>query len=113
MKTKVDVRPAVRNDIPIILHFIQQLANFEKCPEQVLATNATLAKTLGLETDPTAAEVSINATQLKPGQFAKCVIAQVDGKDAGFSVFFYNYSTVQLPPPPHTHCGRLRLRLNG
>src|SRR5271154_2803189 len=79
MKTKVGVRPAVPSDIPTILDFIQQLANFEKCPEQVLATHATLAKTLGLETEPTAAEVSIDATQLRPGQFAKCVIAQVDG----------------------------------
>src|SRR5271154_1817526 len=79
MKTKVAVRPAVPSDIPTILDFIQQLANFEKCPERVLATHATLAKTLGLETEPAAAEVSIDATQLRPGQFAKCVIAQVDG----------------------------------
>jgi hypothetical protein len=95
MKTKVDIRPAVPKDIPTILEFIQQLANFEKCPERVFATHATLATTLGLETEPTAAEVSIDATQLKPGQFAKCVIAEVDDKDAGFAIFFYNYSTVQ------------------
>jgi hypothetical protein len=95
MKTKVAVRPAVPSDIPTILDFIQQLANFEKCPERVLATHATLAKTLGLESEPTAAEVSLDATQLRPGQFAKCVIAQVDGKDAGLAIFFYNYSTVR------------------
>jgi hypothetical protein len=95
MKTKVGIRPAVPSDIPTILDFIQQLANFEKCPERVLATHATLAKTLGLETEPTAAEVSLDATQLRPGQFAKCVIAQVDGKDAGVAIFFYNYSTVR------------------
>src|SRR5277367_178505 len=100
MKTKVDIRPAVPKDIPIILNFIQQLANFEKCPEQVVATHATLAKTLGLETEPTTAEVSIDATQLRSGQFAKCMIAEVDGKDAGFVIFFYNYSTVRQPPNP-------------
>jgi len=99
MKTKVEVHPAATKDIPTILNFIQQLATFEKCPERVLATEATLAKTLGLETDPTAAEVSIDATELKLGQFAKCVIAKADNKDAGFAIFFYNYSTV-CPPPP-------------
>ena len=100
MKRRVDIRPAVPRDIPVILNFIQKLADFEKCPERVLATHATLAKTLGLETEPTVADVSINATHLKPGQFAKCIMAQVDGKDAGFAVFFYNYSTVRLPVPP-------------
>jgi hypothetical protein len=92
MKTNVDVRPALPKDIPTILDFISQLALFEKCREKVLATHESLARTLGLESEE--GDNSISATQLLPGQFAKCMIAYVDGKEAGFAVFFYNYSTV-------------------
>jgi hypothetical protein len=92
MKTKVEVQPASPKDVPAILDFITQLAVFEKCPEKVLATHESLARTLGLESEE--GDKSISATQLLPGQFAKCVIAYIDGKEAGFAVFFYNYSTV-------------------
>jgi hypothetical protein len=105
-KSKVEIRPAQPKDVPVILDFIIQLAIFEKCPERVLATEATLAKTLGLESEPTASETDISATQLKPGQFAKCVIAYVDGNEAGFAVFFYNYSTV-YPSFPSSLIDRL------
>src|SRR5437762_10043526 len=93
MKIKVEIRAALPKDIPTILDLITQLADFEKCPERVLATHESLARTLGLESE---GDNSISATQLLPGQFAKCVIAHVDGKEAGFVVFFYNYSTVCL-----------------
>jgi hypothetical protein len=95
MRVKVDVRAAAAKDIPVIHDFITQLAVFEKCPERVLATYETLRKTLGLESEPASSDIDITATQLRPGQFAKCVIAEVDGKEAGFAVFFYNYSTVR------------------
>src|SRR5579859_2595261 len=94
MRAKVGIRPAGTTDVPVIHNFITELALFEKCPERVLATHDTLAKTLGLEAEPTAADTEIAATHLKPGQFAKCVIAEVEGEPAGFAVFFYNYSTV-------------------
>jgi hypothetical protein len=99
MKAKVEVRAAVPGDVPTIHDFITQLAVFEKCPERVLATHDTLATTLGLESEPGASDTDISATRLRPGQFAKCVIAHIDGKDVGFSVFFYNYSTVPYPTP--------------
>lgn len=102
MKAKVEVRAAVPQDVPTIHDFITQLAVFEKCPERVFATHETLARTLGLESIPTTSDTDISATQFRPGQFAKCVIAHVDGKDAGFAIFFYNYSTVPLPPSFNT-----------
>ena len=98
MKTEIVVRAAVPEDIPTIHDFVTQLAVFEKCPERVLATHETLAKTLGLESPPSSSDTDISATQLRPGQFAKCVIAQIDDKNAGFAIYFYNYSTV--PPVP-------------
>ena len=97
---KVQVRAAVPKDIPVIHDFITQLAVFEKCPERVLATHETLTKTLGLESQPASADIDITATHLRPAQFAKCVIAEVDGKEVGIAVFFYNYSTVLIPSPP-------------
>lgn len=93
--TMVSVRPAVPADLPTILDFITQLAVFEKCPEKVFATEETLRKTLGLESEQSSSETKISSTTLRAGQFAKCVIAQVDNEDAGFAVFFYNYSTVR------------------
>ena len=93
-KVKVDVTPARPEDIPEILHFIAQLALFEKCPERAVATHEKLEKTLGLESEPSEHETDIGSTQLRPGQFAKCIIARVDRKPCGFAVFFYNYSTV-------------------
>jgi hypothetical protein len=93
MRAQIEIRNARPKDVEIIHHFITQLAIFEKCPEQVKATNETIAKTMGLESEPTE-ETGISATRLRAGQFAKCVIAYVDNKEAGFAVFFYDYSTV-------------------
>jgi hypothetical protein len=99
MRAKIDIRAATPNDVPVIHDFITQLAVFEKCPEKVLATHESLSKTLGLDSQPTDSETDIAATQLNPGQFAKCVIAHIDGKEAGFAIFFYNYSTVRTCSP--------------
>jgi GNAT superfamily N-acetyltransferase len=111
-ETKVQVLPAKQDDVPVIHNFISQLALFEKCPERVLATHDTIAKTLGLESDPTDDEVAITSTQLKPGQFAKCILAHVNGQKAGFAVFFYNYSTVLISPPAPLNYPRLFLLAN-
>jgi hypothetical protein len=97
MKAEVEIRPARPEDIPTILDFIKQLAGFETSVNKVKATHETLAKTLGLETDPSPSEVSISATNYRPGQFAKCVFAYVNNQKAGFAIFYYNYSTVALP----------------
>jgi anoctamin-10 len=94
MKAKVEIRPARPEDIPTILDFIKQLAGFENSVNKVQATHESLAETLGLETEPSPEEVAINATQYRPGQFAKCVFAYVDNEKAGFAVYYYNYSTV-------------------
>ena len=70
------IRPATRADIPQILRFIRALATYERAPQAVTATEA------GLERDGFGAN---------PIYF--CLIAEDDGKSAGFALFFYNYST--------------------
>lgn len=70
------IRAAGRSDVALILAFIRELAAYEKLSEEVVATEDTLAATL-FGSHP-AAEV---------------LIAEVDGRPAGFALFYSNYST--------------------
>jgi GNAT superfamily N-acetyltransferase len=72
----VRLRFATRADIPLILAFIRELAEYERAPEAVVADEATLAESLFGE---------------RPG--AEVVIAEADGEPAGFALFFHNFST--------------------
>lgn len=72
----VTLRLATRVDVPLILAFIRELAEYEREPDAVHADEATLAASL------------FGAT---PG--AEVVIAEADGQPAGFALFFHNFST--------------------
>jgi GNAT superfamily N-acetyltransferase len=70
------IRPATRADLPQILRFIRALAAYERAPEAVEATEA------GLERDGFGAN-----------PFYFCLMAEYDGRAAGFALCFFNYST--------------------
>ena len=72
----IQLRPAQIADVPQILAFIRELAEYEKLAHEAVADEATLAAQLF--GDRPAAEV---------------VIAEVDGQPAGFALFFHNFST--------------------
>jgi GNAT superfamily N-acetyltransferase len=72
----VTLRLATRDDVPLILDFIRALAEYEREPDAVLATEAMLETELFGE---------------RPG--AEVVIAEADGQPAGFALFFHNFST--------------------
>lgn len=72
----VTLRAATRDDVPLILTFIRELADYEREPDAVQADEATLAANLFGE---------------RPG--AEVVIAEADGRPAGFALFFHNFST--------------------
>ena len=72
----MNVRAATRDDVPLILAFIRELAAYEKLAEEVVATEDTLAATL-----------------FGPRPYAFVLISEVDGESAGFALFFHNYST--------------------
>jgi GNAT superfamily N-acetyltransferase len=72
----LEIAPATREDVPLILSLIRELAEYEKMSHLVSATEAGLAATLFGE---------------RPG--AEVRIASVDGEPAGFALFFPNYST--------------------
>jgi len=79
--TGLVLRPATREDVPLILHFIRGLAEYERLAHECVATEDRLAQTL-FGARP-AAEVQL---------------AFVDGEPAGFALFFHNYSTFLAQP---------------
>ena len=72
----VSIRSATEADVPLILRFIRDLAIYEKLEHKVIATEETVRRTL-----------------FGNPRFAEVVFAEVDGKEAGFALFFHNYST--------------------
>ena len=74
----IEIRPATDEDVPAILGFIRELAIYEKAEAEVTATEAHIRRSLFGE------EVR-----------AKALICRVDGVEAGYAVYFFNYSTWQ------------------
>ena len=70
------IREATEDDVPLILSFIRELAEYEKLSHEVVATEEELRKSLFGER-----------------RYAEVLIAEHDGSPAGFAVFFHNFST--------------------
>ncbi|MBA4136509.1 MAG: N-acetyltransferase [Opitutus sp.] len=77
------LRSATRADVPLILQFIRELADYEKLAHEVVATEEKLAATLFPATGTAA---------------ARCVLAFVTDQPAGFALYFFNYSTFLAQP---------------
>ena len=74
-KDRLSIRRAVRSDAPAIADLIMGLAVYEHMPECCHATVPMLEESI-----------------FDRGE-AKVLIAEYDGEPAGFSLYFYNYST--------------------
>lgn len=72
----VTVRPAVPADVPTILGLIRHLAIYERQPDAVEAT-----------------EASLQATFFAPDAKVHAHVAEIDGAVVGIAVWFLNYST--------------------
>jgi GNAT superfamily N-acetyltransferase len=70
------IRPATRDDVPQILAFIHGLAEYEREPDAVTATEDDLLR-----------------DGFGPNPFYFCLIAEHNDKPAGFAFYFFNYST--------------------
>ncbi|AJP73026.1 GNAT family N-acetyltransferase [Sphingomonas hengshuiensis] len=70
------IRPATPADVPQILRFVRDLAEFEREPDAVKAT-----------------EPMLDAALFGPDAVAEAVIAELDGAPVGFALFFRNFST--------------------
>jgi len=75
MNETITFRFAARQDTPLILDFIKQLAAYEKMLDEVVTDEKTLEQ------------------WIFDKQKAEVLFAVVDGKEVGFAVFFHNFST--------------------
>ena len=76
MNGKFHIRSATAADVPVILRFIRELAEYEKLSHEVTATEELLRRHLFGE---------------RP--MAEVILAVEDGVEAGFALFFHNFST--------------------
>lgn len=72
------IRPAKRVEVGEVLQLIQDLATYEKAPDQVEASRDDLLNTIFAK---------------EPRVF--CDLVEVDGQIAGMAIWFLNYSTWQ------------------
>jgi ribosomal protein S18 acetylase RimI-like enzyme len=73
----VSIRPAVPADAPTIVQLVRELAEYEREP---------LANVRITETD-------VLRDGFGPERRFECLLAEIDGRAAGFALFLHNYST--------------------
>ena len=75
MNNTLSFKNAERKDVPLLLQFIKELADYEKMLDQVVADEATLEE------------------WIFDKQKAEVFFAVENGKEVGFALFFHNFST--------------------
>ena len=81
MAERVTIRPAAEHEMALVLAFIRELAAYEHLADQVVATEADLAKAV-----------------TGPRPYAEIVLGCLDGAAVGFALFFHNFSTFRGKP---------------
>jgi len=71
----VEIRYASRKDVPVILQFIKELAEYEKEPDAVEATEAILEESI------------FDKKQ------ANVILLEENNESVGFALYFFNFST--------------------
>ena len=74
-KDNIMIRKAERQDVPLLLDFIRGIAQYEKMENEVVASAEVLEREMFDE------------------HRAEAVFAVVDGREVGFALYFYNFST--------------------
>ena len=75
MKSQFKIRFAEKADVPLILQFIKELADYEKLLHEVVATEEVLFESLFVK------------------KSAEVIIGEENGVPVGFALFFHNFST--------------------
>ncbi len=70
------IKHATRAEVPLILQLIRELADYERAPDDAVATEAQLDKVLFGENPP-----------------AEVILAREGAEPVGFAVYFFNFST--------------------
>ena len=81
MPDELTLRTATESDVPLILQFIRDLAEYERLAHECVAT-----------------EESVRETLFGERPYAEVIIAEHDDAPAGFALFFHNYSTFLARP---------------
>ena len=74
-KENMMIRKAERRDVPLLLEFIKGIARYEKMEDEVIASPDVLEREMFEE------------------HRAEAIFAVVDGREVGFALYFYNFST--------------------
>jgi GNAT superfamily N-acetyltransferase len=74
--SEFEIRSATESDVPVILSLIRELAEYERAPDAVVATETGLRDVL-----------------FGPKRSAEVLLALESGEAVGFAVYFYNFST--------------------
>ncbi len=81
MSDTITIRPATRDEVPLVLEFIRDLARYERLEHEVSASEAELGEALFGER-----------------RYAEVVFACSGGEPVGFALFFHNFSTFKGRP---------------
>lgn len=75
MKKRLTIRFSNQNDVPVIFDFVKSLAKHAKLLDKVVTTEALLMENIFYK------------------RHAEAVIAEIDRKPIGFSIYYYTFST--------------------
>jgi GNAT superfamily N-acetyltransferase len=81
MSDTITIRPATRDEVPLVLEFIRDLARYERLEHEVSASEAELGEAL-----------------FGARRHAEVVFACSGGEPVGFALFFHNFSTFKGRP---------------
>ncbi|MBE2214692.1 MAG: GNAT family N-acetyltransferase [Opitutaceae bacterium] len=81
MPSPFTIRPAIESDLPLLLQFIRDLADYEKLAHECVAD-----------------ETKLRAAMFGPRPCAEALLGFADGEPAAFAVFFQNFSTFLARP---------------
>jgi GNAT superfamily N-acetyltransferase len=81
LSDRIRIRPAERNDVPLLLAMIGELAAYERAADRVTGTESLLESAL-----------------FGPRPAAEAVIADIGAAPAGFALFFHTFSTWECRP---------------
>jgi len=76
MDSTIEIRTAKKEDVPLILSFIKELAEYERLAQEVVATEEILTESLFGEDSVT-----------------EVALAYYNNQPVGFALFFHNFST--------------------
>jgi GNAT superfamily N-acetyltransferase len=73
---ELKIRNSTKEDVPLILQFIKEIADYEKLAHEVITTEKILTESLFGER-----------------KSAEVVIGEFEGQPVGYAIFFHNFST--------------------